>query len=346
MSSRIITLTLNPALDIACSTDQVRHTHKIRTGDDHIDPGGGGINVARVLHEMGAETLAMIMAGGVTGALVEELLDEAHVPRLTVPIRGRTRICFTVFERCTGQEYRFVPAGPNVTQRDWHAMLNALEHAEGDWVVASGSLEHGMPDDIYAWVARVARRRGQHFVLDTSGPALQAALGSGIDLIKPSVGELEAMVGRPLTEPREQEAEAMALVRGGAARLVAVTLGEYGAFLASEEGIVRMPALPSVVRSAVGAGDSFTAGMTWALARGDSLEEALAWGVAAGTAAVVCAGTARVRRSDVEAQYVRLKAGPMRTASVRPQPTRNPEPPVRCDRPSDAAVRSPARVDG
>lgn len=308
MSPRIITLTVNPALDIACSTDVVQHTHKIRTGDDHLDPGGGGINVARVVHELGGDTLAVLMAGGVTGALVEELLDEAGVPRRTVPIRGRTRICFTVLERSTGLEYRFVPEGPSVTQRDWHAMLHALEGIDGGWIVASGSLEHGMPEDIYAWVARLARRRGQRFVLDTSGPALQRALGSGIELIKPSLGELEKLVGRALPDPREQEAEALALARGGAARLVAVTLGEAGAFVASQAGVIRMPAVPATVHSAVGAGDSFTAAMTLSLARGESLEAALAWGVAAGTAAVVCAGTARVRRVDVEAQRQRLRS--------------------------------------
>lgn len=308
MNPRIITLTVNPALDIACAADRVQHTHKIRTGDDHLDPGGGGINVARVLHELGGDTLAVIMAGGVTGALVEELLDEAGVPRHTIPIRGRTRICFTVFERSTGLEYRFVPEGPTVSQDDWHAMLNALDALPAGWIVASGSLEHGMPNDIYAWVARGARRRGQQFALDSSGPALQAALGSGIDLIKPSLGELEKLVGRELPDPREQEAEAMALVRGGAARLVAVTLGEGGAFVASDQGVIRMPAVPSTVRSAVGAGDSFTAAMTLALARGDALEDALAWGVAAGTAAVACAGTARVRKQEVEAQYQHLQA--------------------------------------
>ena len=145
-------------------------------------------------------------------------------------------------------------------------------------------------------------------MLDTSGPALQAALGSGIEMIKPSLGELEKLVGRPLPDPREQEAEALALVRGGAARLVAVTLGEEGAFLASEDGIIRRRAVASTVRSAVGAGDSFTAAMTLALSRGESLAQALTWGVAAGTAAVVCAGTARVRKEDVDAQYARLEA--------------------------------------
>jgi len=306
MPPRLITLTLNPALDIACYADVVQHTHKIRTGGDHIDPGGGGVNVARVIHELGGDTLAVMMAGGITGSLIEEMLDEVGVPRRTIPIRNSSRICFTVLERSTGLEYRFVPPGPDVNEHDWQEMLSVLEATQGDWLIASGSLEHGMPEDIYARVARAALKRGQRFVLDTSGPALRAALGSGIELIKPSLGELEMLTGHALPDPKEQEAEALALVRAGAARLVAVTLGEQGAFVASAEGVIRLAALPCDVHSAVGAGDSFTAAMVLALGRGDSLKNALAWGVSAGTAAVVCAGTARVRKVDVEMQYRRL----------------------------------------
>jgi 6-phosphofructokinase 2 len=308
MPPRLVTLTLNPALDIACSARRVVHTHKIHTRDDHLDPGGGGINVARVLRELGGDTLAVMMAGGVTGALIQEMLDAADVPHRNIPINGYTRICFNVFESSTNLEYRFVQEGPDVTDADWHRMLEVLETISCDWLIASGSLEHGMPMDIYARVALAAGRRGQKFVLDTSGPALRAALGSGIELIKPSLGELEALAGRTLLEPREQEAEAMALVRAGAARLVAVTLGEEGAFVASADGVIRRPALACEIRSAVGAGDSFTAAMTLALANGATLEDALAWGVAAGTAAVACAGTARIRKVDVEMHYQRLIA--------------------------------------
>jgi 6-phosphofructokinase 2 len=306
MPPRIVTLTLNPALDIACSARRVVHTHKIHTRDDHLDPGGGGINVARVLHELGGETLAVMMAGGVTGALIEEFLDLADVPNQNIPINGYTRICFNVFETSTKLEYRFVQEGPDVTDADWHRMLDVLETIPCAWLIASGSLEHGMPEDIYARVASAANRRGQRFVLDTSGPALRAALGSGIEMIKPSLGELEALAGRTLMQPHEQEAEALALVRAGAARLVAVTLGEDGAFVASADGVIRLAAMPCEVRSAVGAGDSFTAAMTLALANDRPLADALAWGVAAGTAAVVCAGTARIRKVDVETQYQRL----------------------------------------
>lgn len=92
---RIVTLTLNPAVDLACSAASARPTHKIRTVEERFDP-GGGVNVARVLKALGGEALALIMTGGVTGRLVEELLDEAGVHWKPLPIRGRTRI----LQRC------------------------------------------------------------------------------------------------------------------------------------------------------------------------------------------------------------------------------------------------------
>ncbi len=306
MGPRIVTLTLNPALDLASTTELVRPTHKIRTTGEHVDPGGGGINVARVVHALGGEALAVLLAGGATGQYVGELLDEAGVARISVPTRGRTRISLTVFEAASGLEYRFVPEGPEVAATEWQAALDVLETVEGAWIVASGSLPRGVPPDIYATVARIAARRAMPFVLDTSGPPLAAALGHGVTLLKPSLGELEALVGRKLPDPRAQEAEALALVRNGAARMVALTLGRAGAILATAAGTLRMAAPPVAVRSAVGAGDSFLAAMTLALARGEPAEQALAWGVAAGSAALGGVGTARIGRAEVEAGYQAL----------------------------------------
>jgi 6-phosphofructokinase 2 len=303
MGPRIVTLTLNPALDLASTAELVRPTHKIRTVGEHVDPGGGGINVARVVRMLGGEALAVLLAGGATGQYVGELLDEAGVARLSVPTRGRTRISFTVFEAASGLEYRFVPEGPEIAEAEWRAALEAVETVETDWVVASGSLPRGAPTDIYAEIARRAARRGRRFVLDTSGPPLAAALGHGITLLKPSLGELEALLGRKLADPRAQEAEALALVQSGAARMVALSLGREGAILASEAGVRRMAAPTVAVRSAVGAGDSFLAGLTLALARGETEEHALAWGIAAGVAALGSFGTARLDRAEVEAGY-------------------------------------------
>lgn len=306
--TRIVTVTLNPAVDLACSAESVRPTTKTRTFDEHIDPGGGGINVARVLHAMGADTLALVVAGGVTGALIEELLTEAGVPHETVHCAGRTRISFTVFDRAAKEEFRFVPQGATAEPHDWTEVIARLETIDCDWIVGSGSLEPGMPPDIYATMAVLARRRGIRFALDTSGTPLRIALDAGVDLVKPSLGELEAYAGRALPDRAVQSAEAMKLVQSGHAGIVALTLGGDGAMLASAAGVWHLPAVPVPFRSAVGAGDSFVAGALWALSHGLPEVDVLRWGIAAGTAAVARAGTARVRLEDVEAWYGQAQA--------------------------------------
>lgn len=305
----IATLTLNPAVDFASTAAALRPIHKIRTSSEQIDPGGGGITVARVIHALGGQTLAVHTAGGAIGQLLAQMLEEAGVPHCAVPIAGRTRITFTVHEAETGREYRFVPAGPDLAEAEWHAALAALATTECGYVVASGSLPPGVPADAYAQAARQASARGQHFVLDSSGPALRAALGHGIDLMKPSLEELETLVGRPLPDPAAQEEEAMALVREGAARMVAVSLGAEGAILATRSGVLRRKALAGPVHSAVGAGDAFLAAMVLALARDAGPAEALDWGIAAGAAAVARPGTARIGSEEVAACYRRLTAG-------------------------------------
>ena len=301
--ARLITLTLNPALDLAADAEAVVHTHKIRMQHEHADPGGGGVNVARVLHELGADTLAIVCAGGASGRVLEEMLDEAGVPRRSVSIVGRTRVSLNVLDRASNLEYRFVPEGPTLSDAEWRRVLDEMERVEGDWLIASGSLPHGVPVDGYAQIAVIAARRGLRFALDTSGDPLRAALGHGIELAKPSLGELEHLVGRALPDAAAQEAEAVALVCAGAARMMAVTRGADGAFLATRDGVVCQPAMRVDVHTAVGAGDAFLAGLLFGLSRGESRESALAWGTAAGAAAIACAGTARLRREDVTARY-------------------------------------------
>lgn len=300
MHPRIVTLTLNPAIDIASSAPVIRPTHKIRTVDEHVDPGGGGVNVARVIHALGGETLALLLLGSLIGHFLDEMLEYAGVPRRSLAIEGRTRVSTTVHDQSTGQEYRFVPRGPVIMDQEWNSMLVELERTDGSWVVASGSLPRGVPDDFYARAARVARRRGQSFALDCSGPAVQAALGSGITLLKQSLKEMEHLVGHALADPHAQEAAALAMVQRGDAEMVTVTLGQDGALLATATGVWRVPALPGVVRSAVGAGDAFLAAMVLALSRGKTPEQALVWGNTAGSVAVAGVGTARVERAAFE----------------------------------------------
>ena len=295
MASRIVTLTLNPTVDVAAEADMVRAVRKTRTRNERFDPGGGGVNVSRVVHELGGDTLAIILTGGLAGALLEKLLDDQGVPRRSIPIAGATRMSNTINDLSTKHEFRFVPEGPEVSAGEWYAALAALAAEPGEWIVASGSLPRGVPADFY--------------VLDTSGPALKAALGHGLAVIKPSRGEFETLVGRPLNTPKVQAEAAMTLVREGQAEMVVVSLGHQGALLAEKSGVLRLPALDVPALGAVGAGDSFLAGMVLKLSQGESPREAFAWGMAAGAAAVMRPGTACPRREDVEA--LRRRIGPI-----------------------------------
>lgn len=300
---RIVTLTLNPAIDAACVAPYVRPTHKIRSTGEQLDAGGGGINVARVIDALGGDALALVMTGGPTGELLKALLQESGVPWRALRIIGRNRISMNVFDQETGLEYRFVPEGPTVRQDEWVAALTVLETVEADWIVASGSLPPGVPEDFYARAAEIAADRGQKFALDTSGAALRAAVSSRIELLKCSLGELAFLAGRPLPDHQDQDAEIASLLRAGRIQKVAVSLGAEGAVLGGPGGLIRAPAMPVEERGAVGAGDSFLAGLALAFARGLPDKNALAFGMAAGAVAVATYGTARVDRRHVEDLY-------------------------------------------
>ncbi len=306
----IVTLTLNPSIDAASETDKVRHTHKVRTTNEIYEPGGGGINVARMINELGGDVLALYMAGGSIGDVFDALIRSHGIPARRIDIADNTRISHTVRERSSGCEYRFVPQGPEIREGECRRLLAALEEVSCDYLVASGSLPRGVPPDFYTHVAAIARRKSARFVLDSSGAGLRAAMDAGgIHLAKPSIGEFEALVGRELRTPEAQHEAARALTDGGKVELLAVTLGHNGAFLAHRDGVLRLPAMEVEARSAVGAGDAFVAGMTLGLARGYPASRAFRLGMAAGTAAVLSPGTELARRADVERLFEELEKG-------------------------------------
>jgi len=306
MPKRIVTLALNPAVDVAAEAEAVRPAHKIRTFNERFDPGGGGVNVARVVRTLGGEAHALLFLGGATGALLQEMLDATSLSWESLPIQGRTRISLTVHDRGSGQEYRFVPEGPVVAEREWRAMLDRLETVEADWLVASGSLPRGVPDDFYASVSEIAERRRIPFVVDTSGQALRAVTAKNVSLLKLSLRELEWLLRRTLPNEAAQEKAAAELMRTGKLDRLALSLGAAGALLATREEAYRVPGQRVPVRSAVGAGDSFLAAMVLAYARGAPDAEALAWAAAAGTAVVAHFGTAQVSREETEAWFAKI----------------------------------------
>lgn len=301
----IATLTLNPALDLTTDTDEVRPTDKLRCSEPSFEPGGGGINVARVVAALGGETVAVFPSGGPAGKMLEDLLARRQVPVEPVPISGATRESLTVGERSTGGQYRFVMPGPRLSDEEQQGCLERLSaQSPGPaYVVASGSAPPGLAGDFYARLGRLCRRIGARFVLDTSGDALKAAAGQGVYLVKPNLAELAAATGR---KPRDDAAELAAAREfrdAIGAQAVVVSLGARGALLVTGEEQERIAAIEVPVCSAVGAGDSMTGAMVFGLAQGLPLGEAVRLGNAAGAAAMLTPGTELARAEDVRRLY-------------------------------------------
>lgn len=299
----IITLTLNPTIDGSASADMIQPLRKIRTTDEQYHPGGGGINVARVIEELGGAAQPLYLAGGATGAILDDLLQGAGIAAQCIKIKGYTRIAHTVFERSSGQEFRFVPEGPDVSAEEWDGCLAALQTFDFDYVVASGSLPRGLPDNAYTRVIAIADRKKARVILDTSGAALRQALEKGVFLIKPNLRELEELTRRDLPSSAAQVAAARSLIAANATQIVALTLGSDGALLVSNDEAWSAAVPPVVAQSAVGAGDSFVGGVALALAQRKTLREVLASGVAAGTAAVLSPGAKLSQLDDVQRLY-------------------------------------------
>ncbi len=297
----IVTLTINPAIDIFVNVDHVEPTRKLRCSAPKRDPGGGGINVARVAHRLGSDVAAIYPIGGAIGKLLHRLMEREGIDSLVTPSHVETRENFTAYEKETGDQYRFVLPGSALHRAEWEACLDKLASlpAKPKFVVASGSVPPGVPEDFFARVVRHAKRLGAKTVIDTSGAALKAALDEGVTLIKPNLAELIELVGAPLDSDADRIAACRKLAADGRAQAVALTLGEHGALLVTATQAWRAQPMAIEVLSAVGAGDSFLGGMVSALASGKALEQAFRVAVAAGSAAVLSPGTELCREQDV-----------------------------------------------
>lgn len=298
---RIVTLCMNPALDITTSTEVVHATDKLRCAAARYDPGGGGINVAHVAQVLGAAATAVFPAGGPAGELVDKLLVAEGLTTHRITIGGSTRESFTIDELSTKRQYRFVLPGPELTLSEQTDCLLQLRRAAASAaiVVASGTLPPGVPEDFYQQVANVCADLGAMFLLDSSGGGL-THVNSRVFLIKPSLRELREAVGRALTTDSEQLEAAREIIERGAARYVLVSRGAEGALLASRDGGQLFAPVPVPPGSGVGAGDAMVAGVAVGLTRGWPLTKAVRLGIAAGAAMLLTPGTAPCTREDTE----------------------------------------------
>jgi 6-phosphofructokinase 2 len=284
---------------LATTVDVVAPTHKLRCHTPRVDPGGGGINVARVARLLGATVMAVAPLGGGNGDEVERFLLDEGVPIRRIDVVSPTRQSFSVFEESTGDQYRFVVPGLGLTDDEIHRCIDAVieEGRSARCVVISGSLPEGtVPDFMTTIVSGVAPTP---VVIDVSGFALAQALASGAHVVKPSASELSTVVGRDLVTERDILDAASTTLNESSVDALVVSIGPGGAFLLQRTQPPMRFRAPTVrVVSAVGAGDSMVAGIAVAISEGQDLIEATRRGIAAGTATVLTDGTRLCRADD------------------------------------------------
>ena len=290
---RIATLTFSPSLDSATTTPRIYPEGKLRCSAPRFEPGGGGINVARAIRRLGGNSLAIYPAGGATGEHLTGLLQAEGVEVDVESTADWTRQNLHVLAEQSNEQFRFVMPGAVLTSQELHGLRMKVAALPPETIlVISGSLPPGMDVVDLLEVIRFAREKGLRCVVDTSGPALAAAVKEGgLLLIKPNLAELSELTGLTLEEPEAIVVSAQGLIAQGASHYVVVSLGPQGAMAVSSKMSVHITPPPVKKLSTVGAGDSMVGAMCLKLAAGATLGEVVRFGVAAGTAATLRHGT-------------------------------------------------------
>ena len=297
---QIVTLTINPAVDISTSVTKMRPFVKMRCAEAHRDPGGGGINVARVLKRLGTEATAIYPAGGATGQTLAALVEREAVRSIVIPTSNDTREDITVFDETTREQFRLVFPGAVLSEFEWQQCLDAIARIswQATFVIASGSLPPGAPDDLYGRVVR-ASKGAARVIVDTTGAALKPALEAGVYLIKPNLREFQDLAGISSADEPSLIAAGRRLFDRYRIEIIALSMGSDGALLLTRDMTLRASGLPIQPVSVSGAGDSFLGAMVSSLVHDDNLERAFRYGVAGGSAALLSPGTGLCLGADV-----------------------------------------------
>jgi 6-phosphofructokinase 2 len=304
---KIITLTLSPCIDKTTSIPDLIPEKKLRCSEPVLDAGGGGINVARALKKLGAEASAIYPSGGCTGQLFDQLLARDQVASVNIRTNSETRENFIVVEEATGNQYRFGTPGTLLTAEEWKGCVEAVRRAEGaEYIVASGSLPPGVPNDIFATIASIAKQKRARFIVDTSGEALKEAVAQGVFLLKPNLNELGALSGMPVAGTAQIIDAAKHVIEQSNCEVIVVSMGAAGALMITKDEAEKIPAPRVTMRSTVGAGDSMLAGIVLSLTSNASLLDAVRYGVACGSAATMNPGTELCNKHDADRLYAQI----------------------------------------
>lgn len=269
-----------------------------------LEPGGGGINIARAIKKLGGAATAIFPSGGYTGKYFNHLLEKENIDSVIIETGNETRENIIVVDQANNNQYRFGMPGTELTATEWKKCLLAVEESSDvEFIIASGSLPPGVPDNIYALLAKIAKTKKAKFIVDTSGDALKQAVEEGVYMLKPNLGELSSLAGKKELQVNEVKNIAREIMAKGGCEVMVVSMGAAGAMLVTDE-IAEIFTPPVVERkSTVGAGDSMVAGVVFYLAQKKSILQAVQYGVACGTAATLNAGTELCKKEDADRLY-------------------------------------------
>ncbi len=302
--SRIVTITLSPCIDKSTSVPKLLPEKKLLCASPKLEPGGGGINVARALKKLGEDAIAIFPSGGYTGKFFNHLIEVENIHSRIIEIENETRENIIVLDQSANCQYRFGMPGTELNESEWRNCLKAVEEINNvEYIVASGSLPPGVPVDIYATLAEIATQKKAKFVVDTSGEALKDAAERGVYLLKPNLGELAYLAGVEELQPGDVVDASKGIIAKGMCEVLVVSMGVIGATLITKDSVDIITSPKVELKSTVGAGDSMVAGIIFYLLKGKSIQEAARFGVACGTAATMNPGTELCKKEDAERLY-------------------------------------------
>lgn len=296
----ILTVTLNPSVDHALFVDELKVNDTNRVVRCERDAGGKGVNLSRVVAELGGETVATGFLGGGPGAYIRKVLEVQGVRSDFVDIKGETRVNFSVEDDSGLPPTTLNERGPEVTAVEIDEARKIVSKYAPDavWIAVGGSLPPGTPPTIYRELGEAARKAGCKVALDADGDALKHGLEIKPDFIKPNEAEAGRLLGREVST--DEEAIAAAKDLSTRAEIVVLSRAEKGAILVSGETVLIGHAPKVEAKSTIGSGDSLVGGMLFALSEGQSLEDAFRLGMAAGAATATTDGSEIARRPVID----------------------------------------------
>ncbi|MDN0068726.1 hexose kinase [Collinsella ihumii] len=282
----ILTVTMNPSIDTRYSVD-----HLVIDDVNRVTPaktaGGKGLNVSRVLVQLGDDVVATGLLGGHSGAYLGELMDADGITHRFTPIAGESRTCIALLH--DGNQTEFLESGPTVSAEELEAFVGNYADlvSKASCVTLSGSLPKGVPADTYARLVAIAAGAGVPVLLDTSGAALDAALEADVKptLVKPNLTEINGLLGASFTSDdlSDLRQTLAADARFAGIPWVVISMGAAGSVAFHDGRTLRARAPRIEAVNATGSGDSTIAGFAHAIAAGSDAEEVLRCGNTCGT---------------------------------------------------------------